>query len=375
MPKRLGLPYDADKQGSGQERFVCANGRRKGVSVGGEQKTTVGIVAIPETAGSALYGMVDVLSAVGNIWQTLVRTEPLAGGFAVQILSGDGQAFICGNGIPVQPHGGVASDPAPDIIVLPEIWLGPDESLQGRYTDLMDWIRRRHAAGAYIYSACSGAVLLAETGLLDGCQATTHWGYQDLFREEYPQVKFDPEPNLVFAEGSGRIATAGGTTSWHDLAIHIIARHCSPGESLRIAKVYLLKLHTEGQLPYGSLVRNMPHKDSVVATCEQWLAEHFRENDAISTVVGRSQLAERTIKRRFKAATGSTLIERLQALRIEEAKRQLEKGDTSVDEISYDVGYEDASFFRRLFKRLTGMTPGQYRRMFKPVVAASEWHK
>jgi transcriptional regulator GlxA family with amidase domain len=343
--------------------------------MGTRPKTVVGIVAIPETAGSALYGMVDVLSAVGNIWQTLVRTEPLAAGFDVQIISVDREPFVCGHGIPVTPHSSVASDPQPEVIVLPEIWLDPDESLHGRYAELMDWIRRRHAAGAYVYSACSGSVLLAETGLLNGCQATSHWGYQDLFREKYPQVQFNPEPNLVFAENSGRIATAGGTTSWHDLAIHIIARHCSPGESLRIAKVYLLKLHTEGQLPYASLLRNTPHKDSVVAACEKWLAKNFREDDAIRTVVSRSKLAERTIKRRFKAATGSTLIERLQALRIEEAKRQLEHDETSVDEISYDVGYEDASFFRRLFKRLTGLTPGQYRRMFKPVVASSEWHE
>ena len=335
----------------------------------GKSKTSVGIVAVPETAGSALYGMVDVLNAAGNLWQTLVRTEPLAGGFDVRIVSVNDKPFRCGNGIPVKPDDSVRAEPEPEVVILPEIWLGPDESLQGRYAGLMDWIRRRHAAGAYIYSACSGSVLLAETGLLDGCQATSHWGYQDLFRTEYPEVRFNPEPNLVFAENSGRIATAGGTTSWHDLAIHIIARHCSPGESLRIAKVYLLKLHTEGQLPYASLLRNTPHKDAVVAACESWLAAHFREDDAIRNVVNRSKLAERTIKRRFKAATGSTLIERLQALRIEEAKRQLESLETSVDEISYDVGYEDASFFRRLFKRLTGMTPGQYRKMFSPVVS------
>jgi transcriptional regulator GlxA family with amidase domain len=331
----------------------------------------VGIVAIAETAGSALYGMIDVLSAVGNIWQTLVRTEPLAPVFDVSVVSTRDRAFLCANDIPVRPKLSVKSDPKPAIVILPEIWLGPDESLHGRYPELMDWIRRRHADGACIYSACSGSVLLAETGLLNGCPATSHWGYQDLFSKSYPEVAFDPEPNLVFADASGRIVTAGGTTSWHDLAIHIIARHCSPGESLRIAKVYLLKLHAEGQLPYRSLLRNMPHGDSVVRDCEAWLEKHFRDHDAIRSLVRQCGLAERTLKRRFKAATGSTLIERLQLLRIEEAKRQLEQTDTAVDEISYEIGYEDASFFRRLFKRLTGLSPSQYRRMFKPVLDAS----
>ena len=330
----------------------------------------VGIVAIAETAGSALYGMVDVLSAVGNIWQTLMRTEPLARVFNVSVVSPGSKAFVCANDIPVRPSVSVKSDPKPAIVILPEIWLGPDESLHGRYPELMDWIRRRHAEGACIYSACSGAVLLAETGLLNGCPATSHWGYEDLFTKSYPEVVFNPEPNLVCADSSGRIVTAGGTTSWHDLAIHIISRHCSPGESLRIAKVYLLKLHAEGQLPYRSLLRNTPHADSVVSECEAWLEEHFRDDNAIRNLVEQCGLAERTLKRRFKAATGSTLIERLQLLRIEEARRQLEHTATPVDEISYEVGYEDASFFRRLFKRLTGLSPRQYRRMFQPVFAA-----
>ena len=328
------------------------------------------IVAVPETAGSALYGMVDVLLAAGNIWQTLVRTEPVGGLFHVRILSPTGEPFICGNGIPVAPELSVQHDPQTQIVILPELWLGPDEHMNGRYPELMDWIRRQHEKGASIYSACSGAVMLAETGLLDGCEATSHWGYQDLFRERYPKVRFKPEPNLAFADPSGQIVTAGGTTSWHDLAIHIISRHCSPGEALRIAKVYLLKWHGEGQLPYETLVRNNPHADSVVRNSETWFKKHFREDHAIQRVVELSKIPERTIKRRFKIATGSTLIEYLQNLRMEEAKRLLEGSKMAVDEISFEVGYEDPSFFRRLFKRRAGLTPSQYRRMFKPVLEA-----
>ena len=328
------------------------------------------IVAVPETAGSALYGMVDVLLAAGSIWQTLVRTAPVDTLFRVRILSPTGEPFLCGNGIPVTPELSVQQEQQTQIVILPELWLGPDEHMKGRYPELMEWIRRQHEYGASIYSACSGAVMLAETGLLDGCEATSHWGYQDLFRKCYPKVRFKPEPNLAFADPSGQIVTAGGTTSWHDLAIHIISRHCSPGEALRIAKVYLLKWHGEGQLPYETLVRNNPHADSVVRTCDNWLKNHFRERGAIPRVVEVSNIPERTLKRRFKIATGSTLIEYLQNLRVEEAKRLLEGGDMPVDEISFEAGYEDPSFFRRLFKRRTGLTPSQYRRMFKPVLEA-----
>jgi transcriptional regulator GlxA family with amidase domain len=189
-----------------------------------------------------------------------------------------------------------------------------------------------------------------------------------MFRTHYPKVHFRPEPNLAFADARGRIVTAGGTTSWHDLAIHIIARHVSPGEALRIAKVYLLKWHDEGQLPYKSLIRNSPHADSVVRACQEWLAKHYREHGALQRVVARAKIPERTLKRRFKQATGSTLIEYLQDLRIEEAKRLLEAGEAAVEAISFEIGYEDPSFFRRLFKRRTGLMPSQYRRMFEPVL-------
>ena len=328
------------------------------------------IVAVPETAGSALYGMLDVLSAAGSIWQTLVRSDDARALFEVRVVSSRSEPFTCGNRVPVNPDCSVADQPHADIVILPEIWLGPDEPMHGRYPELFDWIRGAYGNGATIYSACSGAVMLAETGLLDGCGATSHWGYEDLFKKSYPKVRFDPAPNLVYADAAGRIVTAGGTTSWHDLALHIIARHASPGEALRIAKVYLLKWHSEGQLPYAALVRRTPHADSVVRQCERWLEEHFRDHDALGRAVARANIPERTLKRRFKSATGRSLIEYLQNLRIEEAKRLLETGAMPVDAISDAVGYADASFFRRLFKRLTGLTPSRYRRMFQPLAAA-----
>ena len=325
------------------------------------------IVAVPETAGSALYGMIDVLAATGNIWQSLVGAEPGRTLIRPRVVSLSGEPFRCGNGIPVIPEFTVGDDPGGDLVILPELWLRTDQDLKGRYPELMAWIRRRYRQGAMLYSACSGSVMLAETGLLDGKAATSHWGYADLFRNSYPDVQFRPEPTLAFADKGGRIVTAGGTTSWHDLAIHIIARHCSPGEALRIAKVYLLKWHAEGQLPYASLIRRLPHADSAVRACEAWLGTHFREPAPLARAIDALGVPERTLKRRFKAATGSTLIEYVQNLRIEEAKRLLETASLPADEISAEVGYEDPAFFRRLFKRRTGLTMGGYRRLFRPI--------
>ena len=211
------------------------------------------IVALPETAGSALYGMVDVLGATGTLWRQLVGEEPGERLIRPRIVGPSREPFRCGNAIPVCPELGLCDDPEGDIVVVPELWLSPDDDMKGRYPELIDWLRRRYRSGSFLYSACTGAVVLAATGLLNGRSATSHWAYEELFRSRFAEVEFHPEPNLCLADPAGRIVTAGGTTSWHDLAIHIIARHCSPGEALRIAKVYLLKWHGEGQRPVRQL--------------------------------------------------------------------------------------------------------------------------
>jgi transcriptional regulator GlxA family with amidase domain len=328
------------------------------------------IVALPETAGSALYGMVDVLAAAGTLWRELVGDAPGRPAFRPRIVAPTREPFRCGNGIPVIPDLGIDEAAEADIVILPELWLAPQDDLGDRHGPLKDWIRARHRAGSTVYSACSGSVLLAATGLLDGLTATSHWGYQDLFRRSFPGVRFDPAPSLVFADPAGRIVTAGGTSSWHDLALHIIARHCGPAEALRIARVYLLKWHAEGQLPFASLVRRQPHADAAVRRAEAWLAANFRADRAVTGAVEAAGIPERSLKRRFRAATGTSLIAYVQNLRIEAAKRLLETADLPADEVAPEVGYENAAFFRALFRRTTGLTPGLYRTMFRPMARA-----
>jgi transcriptional regulator GlxA family with amidase domain len=366
--RTLGLDRDRHQRQFGQNRSFRANFAR--IRRMPPKPVDALIVAVPETAGSALYGMVDVLAATGTLWHELVGRQPGHRLIAPRIVSRSRKPFRCGNGIPVSPELSCAEARTPEILIIPELWLAPTDDMRSRYGDLKEWIRACHRRGSIIYTACSGSVLLAATGLLDGREATSHWGYQDLFRTCFPRVRFNPAPNLVIADPAGRIVTAGGTTSWHDLALHIIARHCSPGEALRIAKVYLLKWHSEGQLPFASLVRRQPHADSVVRRAEEWLAEHFREAQAVAAVVAACKIPERSLKRRFKAATGSPLIAHVQNLRIEEAKRLLESEGIAAEEIAARVGYDNAAFFRRLFKRCTGLTPGAYRRLFRPMTTA-----
>ena len=180
-------------------------------------------------------------------------------------------------------------------------------------------------------------------------------------------MRFDPAPTICISSSDGRLVTAGGASAWHDLALHIIARHISPGEAVQVAKLFLFRWHNEGQMPYANSLRRVAHADSVVRRAEDWLSEHFRDADPVAGAVAACGIAERSLKRRFRQATGLTLIAYAQYLRVEAAKQELETGHQPVDRIAVSVGYENVAFFRRLFKRCTGVSPGEYRRMFKPM--------
>jgi len=330
--------------------------------------TDVLLVAVPETSGSVLYGMVDMLSATSWLWNELVGKAPSPSPLRPRIVAPEGAPFLCSNGVPVSPELAVDDDPMAPIVIVPELLLVPDRAVEGRYPALLDWLRRRHATGSMLYSSCSGSVLLADAGLLDGCPATAHWSDETRYRKVHCSVEFDRGPSLIAA--SNTIVTAAGTSSWQDLLLHIIARHCGPREALQAARINLLRWHSEGQLPYVALHRRERHADRAVRDVEDWLEHHFAEPQPVAGVVAQSALAERTLKRRFKRATGHTLIDYAQNLRIEEAKRQLAEEGRPSEEVAAAVGYENSAFFRRLFKRLTGVTPGQYRTMFQPIANA-----
>jgi transcriptional regulator GlxA family with amidase domain len=230
---------------------------------------------------------------------------------------------------------------------------------------LLDWIRRMYAAGAQIYSACGGSLVLAEAGLLDGRETTTHWVYVPLFREEFPDVMLHEDRILVQTGPGHSIVCGGGASSWQDLSLLLIAKHGGNEEAIRISKFFLYQWHREGQLPYASMIANADHGDAAILACQTWLAENYERPDIVSEMVKRSGLPKRTFDRRFKAATGYAPLAYVQALRIEEAKQMLETTARPIEAIAREVGYEDLASFRRLFRRLSGMTPGDYRKKFQ----------
>jgi len=331
----------------------------------GNRPISVSLVALPESTPAALYGLYEVFTSAGVAWPMLTgapESEPL---FDVKIVSPDSAMFTCAAGTPIAPHASLGEIEETDVVIVADLALAADADPRGHWPIVAEWIRRRHDDGAHICSVCTGSLLLADTGLLDGQDATTHWSVADLFARHFPAVKLKPERILVPTGPEHRVITSGGAASWEDLALYLIARFCGQTEAVRTAKVFLFGDRSEGQLPYMAVGRPRRHDDAVIADSQSWIADHYASASPVARMVERAELAERTFKRRFRTATGYSPVEYVQTLRIEEAKQLLETTEEATDAVGRVIGYEDPTFFRRLFKRRTGTTPARYRRRYK----------
>ena len=326
---------------------------------------TVALLAVPGCSSAAtLYGLYDALAGTRRDWQRLHGCGGAESPLRPLIVTRDGGATVLANGLPVLPGAACADVPRPDAVCITDLQLPPDEPLDGRFDAEVDWLRAVHARGATLASACSGALLLARTGLLDGLDATSHWAYCDILRRRHPTIRWRPERGLVLAGPGQRLLMAGSGVTWHLLALALIARFASPEEAMQVARVKLFDIHAAPPQAYASLSRGGVVADAVVAAGQRWAGEHYALGSPVTRMVAHSGLPERSFKRRFTQATGMSPLEYVHALRLEEAKRRLEAGDEPVEAIALEVGYQDASFFGRLFHRRTGLTPAQYRRRF-----------
>ncbi|MCV6594038.1 MAG: helix-turn-helix domain-containing protein [Silicimonas sp.] len=332
-----------------------------------EDKPRILLLAAPETSASVLYGLYDVLLSAGAVYTDLVTGTPGRELLDLQIISVDGKPFHCIGNIPVEPHGALETAGAADALVVCDMYTAIHDVPRGRYPREVAWLRQMHGAGTFLSSVCSGSLLLAETGLLDGKDATAHWAYRDMFQRHYPRIRFRSESILCLAAEADRIVTAGGVSAWHDLAVYLIARFCGYKTAIETAKVFLISGHSEGQSPYSVMTRPMESSDGPISKSQLWIAEHYATAKPVEHMVERSGLNARTFSRRFRSATGFSPIEYVQALRIEEAKQMLETGAASNDEIGAAIGYDDPASFRRVFKRGTGLSPAAYRKKFQRI--------
>jgi transcriptional regulator GlxA family with amidase domain len=324
----------------------------------------VAIVAVPQVTASTLFGMHDLFSSPGRDYQFITRGYPGEPRMLPFIVARQRQSFEAANSIIITPHYDFETAPQPDIVCIPDFFVNPGDSVAGQYDPEARWLRSVHEKGAVLASACSGAVLLGEAGLLANCDAAIHWGYVKTLTSNYPGVKVNIKQSLVLSGEAQRLIMAGGGTSWTDLALYLIARHVGLEEAIEVAKTYMLQWHELGQQPFAALLSFRQTDDAAINKCQEWVAENYRTASPVATMMQVAQMPKRTFIRRFRDSTGLKPLDYVHALRLEEAKQMLETTDTTVEIIANEVGYEDASFFGRLFRRKVGLTPVQYRLRF-----------
>jgi len=225
----------------------------------------------------------------------------------------------------------------------------------------VDWLKRYHAAGGTLVAVCAGVSLLAEAGLLAGRGATTHWALGERFAVRFPDVRLDLD-RLIVDEGD--IMTAGGLMAWTDVGLRLVDRHLGSEIMLETARMLLVDPPGREQRYYSSFVPRLDHGDKAVLAVQHWLHGLGARDATLESLAARAGLEQRTFLRRFRRATGRTATEYQQELKVNKAREMLQFSASSVDQVAFDVGYGDAGAFRKVFLRIVGLSPAEYRRRF-----------
>ncbi len=323
----------------------------------------VQILLLPETMLSTLTGPLDLLSTAGTLWPLLMGTEPQTL-FDVELISSTREPLCFAGGLTIHPQKTLDQAGPADVVYVPSIFITPDGQLPASVTLASNWLSKQHRDGAMLCSACTGAFVLAETGLLKGLPATTHWAFGELFQQRFANVLFKNNAVLV-VNSDARLTTAGANASWQDLILHVIKSTANERVAEETRRLFLIDNHDSNQGAYSHCNLQITTADKEVAKAQSWLQANLAASLPVEQVVQQSALPERTFKRRFKQHTGMTVIAYMQMLRIDAAKTRLVTDNDSVEQIASDVGYQDPSYFRRIFARETALSPSQYRRKWK----------
>ena len=227
------------------------------------------------------------------------------------------------------------------------------------------WIVEQYNNGAEVASLCVGAFLLASTGLLNGKKCSTHWGFQNEFREMYPDVEV-VEGSIVTEEK--RIYSSGGANSYWNLLLYLVEKYTDRETAILASKYFAVDIDRESQAAFAMFKGQKGHNDKEILISQEFIEKNIDEKISIDDLAKVSTTGRRTFERRFKKATGNSVMEYIHRVKIEAAKRQFESSRKNINEVMYDVGYTDTKSFRNTFKKFTGLTPIEYRNKYNKMV-------
>jgi len=319
----------------------------------------VSILASENALFSTVFGPFDMLIQAGVFWNMILGKEATPY-FDVCISSVDGKEITGLRGAKIRPHCKIHSDDQYDLVIIPSEGMNINPHSQS-FQKRVDYLKTMHDKGTVVASVCTGAFLVAATGLLNNKVATTHWAAAQEFMQLFPEVKLNTDLLVV---DNHEIITAGGVSADQDLCMRLIARFCGHDVAIQTARCTLVDLSTREQAQFKTFVVEKNHGDQGILKCQLYIEKNIGKEISVAKLSEKFTISLRTLNRRFKQATRHSVISYIQQLRVEKAKYILERKNISFDEIAHDLGYENVSFFRKLFKQHVGLTPKDYRRGF-----------
>ena len=252
---------------------------------------------------------------------------------------------------------------ATDLLIIPPTFGDTVKGIEAN-AEAIPYFKKLHEKGSSIASLCIGAFLLAETGLLNGKKCSTHWAYINEFKERYPEVEI--ADGAIITEHDN-IYSSGGASSLWNLILYLVEKFADRETAVMISKYFALDIGRNSQSQFAIFTGQRNHGDDDIQKVQDYIEEHYSERISIETLAKLINSGRRTFERRFKEATNNTPIAYIQRVRIEAAKRFFEAARKNVTEIMFDVGYTDTKAFRDIFKKITGLTPIEYRNKFARV--------
>lgn len=271
-----------------------------------------------------------------------------------------------GNGLyAVFPEQLIADAEKPDIIIIPALYGDMEDAVKNN-SELIPWIVEQYKAGSEVASLCVGAFLLASTGLLNGQKCSTHWGFAESFNEMYPEVMVDP--GTIVTEQNG-IYSSGGANSYWNLLLHLVEKYTDRQTAVLVAKYFAIDISRNSQSVFAMFRAQKNHSDEAVKKVQDIIEQKVDERFTIDELAQKVAVGRRSLERRFKIATNNSVLEYIQRVKIEAAKRNLENNRKSINEIMLDVGYSDIKAFRTTFKKITGFSPIEYKNKYSKALS------
>ncbi|PST83233.1 AraC family transcriptional regulator [Pedobacter yulinensis] len=247
-----------------------------------------------------------------------------------------------------------------DLIIIPALSANIEEALSLN-KKVIPWIVKQHQAGAEVASLCVGAFLLAETGLLNGKKCSTHWLFADRFRSRFPEVTLTDGSIITEEQG---LYSSGGASSYWNLLLHLIEKFTDRQMAIRASKFFAIEIDRKSQSPFAMFNGQKKHEDEPIRKAQEFIETNVTERISVEELATRFAIGRRHFERRFKKATNNTPVEYIQRVKIEAAKKHLENTRKNINEVMYEVGYTDTKAFRTVFKKITGLSPIEYKNKY-----------